>query len=200
MSPSTHQRRIVTAAELATLRGDVTSRLADAAWAWHVPEADKPAVLAFDCGKVTGWASIGQRVARFGSFESETGGPSDDAWGAQVEALVERFVSVDGATLDAGALVVVEDVFLARGPRANPATMAGIAYYVGAVLFAARRHRLPVLRVKPSEWQTKIIGRQRREAGKSASLGIARECFGAAIRNDHMADAALLAWWVRGGA
>lgn len=190
-------RRVVTAAELSQLRGDVTDRLADAEWAWRAPLADRPAILAFDCGKDTGWACINANGFACGGFRSHTGGPGDDGWADELEGKVGSFA--EGVSTAPAALVVVEDVFLARGPKMNPATMAGIAYYVGAVIHEAARWQLPVLRVKPSEWQSKMVGGKRaREQGKLLSIDVARQHYGAAIRNDHMADAALLAAFARG--
>lgn len=188
---------LVTVAELGKLRGDVTALLSDSQWGWHDPRSEKPAVLAFDVGAATGVVRLDVTGVQAWSLKAQ-GGPGDVTWSRRVEELVEYFAA-HARRIAPATLVAIEDCFLARGPRMNPATMAGIAYYVGAVLSAAARHDLAAVRIKPTEWQSKILGKIHRAQGKALSRVRADHEFPGVVRNEHEADASLLALWVRGG-
>lgn len=188
----------VTADEISGFWGDATDYVGKRPLAWHIdPGAARPNILAFDVGKTTGWALLGGSggslpLRSFASFDGR--GVIDAGWCGDVRVamtLLDHLAGVD--------LVVVEDVFLHADPKkSNPVTMAHLAYYVGAVITVASRRNTPVLRVAPSSWQSKMLGKIRRDQGKRLSLLRARKEFGAVITNEHVADAALMALYMAG--
>jgi len=58
----------------------------------------------------------------------------------------------------------------------------------------------PVVRVLATQWQSDLLGKASREAGKQRSIAVARARFTKTkVTSDHEADALLLALWARGG-
>lgn len=189
--PTVHAR------ELRGMSGDVTKHIGHLAWGWHLPGAERPAILAIDTGAVTGWAMFRNdgRFVRGGEIRTADS-RIDTKW---VSALAEVFH--DFLELVGPGLVVVEDVFMLR----NVKTLAHLAMYVGAVVALAADNELPALRIQPPTWQSTILGKaarshgkHRRDQGKAVSLARARSEFGDSITSDHQADAALLGLYVRG--
>lgn len=187
----------VTCSELHRWVGDVTGALEDRPFAWHVdPRAETPAVLAFDCGRETGVALVSPMGKLLLSFLVLGGNRIEQDLTTGIDKAIEAAKQRTNAH---ELLLVVEDVFVLRGKRANPLTMARLAYYVGAVLAAGARAGVPCMRVYPTTWQSRLLGKIRRDQGKAMSLRVARARFGPTITTDHQADAALLALYVRGG-
>jgi hypothetical protein len=194
----------VLAVEISAFPGDATDYVGKRPLAWHLdPREDRPNILAIDVGKTTGWAILHRpgsprivptkgALEAVGSFVGR--GVIDRKWCSEIALATSDLRFIPGHHL-----VVVEDVFLHPNPKkSNPVTMAHLAYYVGAVIALAERLDLPTLRVPASTWQSKLLGRIRRDQGKRLSLLRARQEFGGAITNEHVADAALLGLYVRG--
>lgn len=180
MAPSLAPAGVLTIEELRSLpAGDVTDAVMGRAWAWRTPgwRGARPTVLAIDPGKKTGWASI------VGS--TYVGGTA--AWSARW--FTDRLSKL------APDLVLVEDGFLGRDPRA----FQRLAWQVGAVRALAELGGCRVLRVGPPTWQAAMLGgKSDREAGKAKSLDIARRRVSTGVPDDNAADAALMALWARG--
>lgn len=188
------RRDLVPASRLLALHGDVTEHPDGdpGAWMWRAsPIALAPPVIAIDVGADAAAAVIADDHAHVVPFRF----PALD--GASLEAL-------DDALHDVGErvvrpLFVVEDVFLARGPKANPRTSAGLSRRVGAIVAACAVHG-PVVRVLATQWQSDMLGKASRDAGKRRSLDVARARLPKlAIGSDHESDALCLALWARGG-
>lgn len=187
-------------AALRALVGDITdTALKDGAGWLKDPRLAKPAVLAFDPGATTGWARLTRSHGYMGGSLTRDGKPFLQT----VDDLLTGMFVLGGSTEP--RLVVVEDVFLyqpkdADGKaRSNPKTLSAMARNVGAIIALATLRGLPVWRVLATSWQSKLLGKIRREQGKKLSVAKARALFGASISSDHQADAALLALYARGG-
>lgn len=195
----------VLARELAAFCGDATDYVGKRPLAWHLdPRRERPNILAVDVGRVTGLALMAgshgtPQRADLNALEMADSivgrGVIDRRWCREIELSLRALTFLPGSPL-----VVVEDVFLHPDPKkSNPVTMAHLAYYVGAVISLAEASDLPTLRIPAVTWQSKILGRIRRDQGKRLSLLRARKTFGEfRIKNEHVADAALLALYVRG--
>lgn len=194
-APSIARVQLTPARWLGMVAGDISDL--DLVLEWMVsPLAPAPAVLAFDVGKTIGWARFDATPP--GPFKSYQVGEHRLNGGvshAFTGMLLERITDLCQRNPASPKLVVVEDVFMGK----NAATQAHLAYYVGAVLYAAASRGLPAIRVAPSTWQSKMIGKVRRAQGKKLSLLRARATFPYPITSDHMADAALMGLFMRGG-
>jgi hypothetical protein len=187
---------LVPASRILGLVGDITEAPDGdpQAWLWRSdPRAPAPTVIAVDVGADAAIALLSDARAAVHGF---------------------RFPRLDGGTMhgfrDVGrwlleqklgerVLVVVEDVFQARGPKANPSTSAGLSRRVGALVWGLSNLG-PVCRVLAVQWQSDMIGKATRNAGKQRSLDVARARFpGLGVETDHEADAVLLGLWARGG-
>lgn len=162
-----------------TAIGDVTDQVMGKPWVWRTPGwgGDRPTVLAFDPGATTGWALI----------EGSKYSGGSRVWEA-------RWVRnlIDSSNAD---LIVCEDAFASK----NIASAFSLCRRVGAVIALAELAGLCVARVSPPTWQSSMLGgKNEREAGKALSLAVARRRVSGDIRDDHQADAALLALWARG--
>lgn len=188
----------VRASDLRMMVGDCTERLRHAEWLWRAPLEEKPTIMAVDIGSEGAWAVLSPTGEfRCGTILAERGGDADGEW---IDALCEGYNAIDElAHTDAEgrslSLLVVEDVFMSKSPavHASLARLGGVAIGIGVAELA-----LPAVRISPTSWQSKMIGRVPREQGKAASLARARQEFGALITSDHVADAALLAKWAWG--
>lgn len=203
------------------LSGDLTdSHLRDGAGWLLDPRQPRPAVLAFDPGASTGWGLLTRRAGYKGgtldrsgmtaktfleSVDALLGGFVGMAQGRTVEHFVGVAQPVVCDEIDPARLVVVEDTFLFRprdadgNDKSNPKTLAAMARNVGSIIALATLRGLPCWRVYPNTWQSKLLGKIRRDQGKQLSLARARAHFGMRIENDHQSDAALLALYARGG-
>lgn len=143
------------------------------------------------------------------SVDALLGGFVGMAQGRTVEHFVGVAQPVVCDELDPARLVVVEDTFMYVPSAAKPGhderrgggakTLALMARNVGAIIALATLRGLPVWRVFPATWQSKLLGKVSREQGKELSLRRAQATFGQTIASDHQADASLLALWARGG-
>lgn len=183
----------VTLADFAGHHGDATCLLHDGIesglrpFAWQVdPRIQAPAVLALDLGARSGWcfAERGRYEAGMLPHTSGVRGPWVDALGK----LLARFA----------CLVLVEDAH-PRPINGSTIALQSISRYVGAALALAALNHLPAVRVQASTWQSKILGKHKRDAGKTLAMRTARLHFGGAITSEDVADAACLAIWGRGG-
>lgn len=177
MAPSLAPTGVLTLDELRSMpAGDVTDAVMGRAWAWRTPgwRGARPTVLAIDPGNRVGWAHITTSKTPY------TGGSRDwsDAWCASV--LAESKAD----------LVVCEDAYLGRDPRA----FARLAWMVGTVRAFGRVGGIHVVRVLPPTWQAAMLGgHHARAEGKARSIDVARRRVDPRIRDDHAADAALIA-------
>lgn len=208
----------VTLAELPRLAGDVTDRFRDAAIAWWGEGLRRPAIVAFDVGRVGGYAVVDQHA---GAARLVSCGPIVDlqelgiAWCREVARVIST------VPRDNGALVVIEDTFV--GSRRKPkdgeqrglgdvATAARLSRRVGAIAALATWYGLPSRRVLSAQWAPKMIGsipkamkdtassRPNRAAGKALSYALACKLYPTAlVTSDHIADAILLARFVHSG-
>jgi hypothetical protein len=184
-------------ADLLRHEGDATKHIGDRPFAWHVdPRAERPDVLAFDLAAEGGWFFLGAQRRASGPVIAREA-RIDAAWSAEIDACLERAVasSKDWSRL----LVVVEDTHLGSAAR-TPLAFAAVTRYGAAVSTLCAQRRLTCIRVPAQAWQSRVLGKIRRDQGKTLSLAKARSMFGGAITSDHVADAALLALYVRGRA
>lgn len=73
---------------------------------------------------------------------------------------------------DHGAVIVLEDIFLADRKETNVVTYKSLAVVQGEITREARRHRVPVHLVQAVEWRAKVLssGRGREELKRLAQL------------------------------
>jgi len=183
--------------ELLRLAGDVTKHVGDRPFAWQVdPRVTRPDVLAFDLAAEGAYAYLGARHRAAGDVHAPEA-RIDQGWAARIVALltwaVERSAT-DGQRL----VVVVEDTHLGSAAR-TPLAFAAVTRYGAAVAALCAERGLAMVRVPAQAWQSRILGKIRRDQGKQLSVAVARRRFGGLITTDHVADAALLALFVRGG-
>ncbi len=183
----------ITVQELSQMHGDATDLVGERPFVWTIdPRLDRPNILAIDVGATTGWAILhaSSGFMQKGSFKAGCVGP------IFCFDLGYRFDEL--RRLQGLRLVVIEDVFLHSDPKkSNPQTMAHLAYYVGAVLHHCALHDHPAIRVKPSSWQSKLLGKIRRDQGKRLSVLRAQQEWKVPF-TEHEADAALMGLYVRG--
>lgn len=186
----------VTVNELARRSGDVTKLLDDRGWGWGPLLGERPIVVAIDPGEAAGGCVI-----------SPLGPPPTVS--AIKGPLVHTFVvGVEEAIYDArvrlkhgygsAILVVVEDTHLGSVKKTALAAMA-ISRYVGAVFALAMRCDLAVMRMPAVSWQSKLLGKGKREQLKKLSIARARQYVSRDVSTDHEADAANMAWFVHMG-
>lgn len=188
--------RPLTTSELVGLSGDITEEWAERGSAWGPVLIERPVVVAFDPGAVSGSCVI----------SAEGPAPAVDAIEAGLDNTFAQWAmrklgEANGravASQHRAKLAVVEDVFLHTGSP-NVATSLHLARRVGMLLGLATALGFPVIRVLASSWQGKMFGKVPREQGKKLSIEIARRNVSRAVTNDHTADAANLAWFVHMG-
>lgn len=183
--------------EIAALDGDVTKRIGDRPLAWHVdPRVARPDVLALDLAAAGGWFHLGASYRAAGEVYADEA-RIDRAW---TETIISRLVwSANRAGLDGQKLlVVVEDSHLGSAAR-TPLAFAAVTRYGAAVAALCAERALPMMRVPAQAWQSRVLGKIRRDQGKTLAVAVARRRFGGLITTDNVADAALLAFFVRGG-
>lgn len=206
--------------DLHNLAGDVSDLFGEEAPPWHAPGTHPPVIVAFDVGAEGGAAILDQRGrlrvkrirARFGRIDPE--------WRGQVVDVLEEakaaspFDTFDPETKVrlrrfAGPIVAIEDVFVPRAPR--PGQVGGfgsagsaikVARWGGALVDLATSFGLPAWFVHPTTWQSKILRGAHGRAGPTGTKATSREraeaLFGRPFENEHTADAACLAAYVRG--
>lgn len=180
MAPSLAPAGVLTLDALRAMpAGDITDAVMGRPWSWRTPgwRGARPTVLAIDPGRATGWAVIHASLY--------VGGVRDwsPSWW------------VDRLARTAADVVMVEDSFLGKDPRA----FQRLSWMVGAISVLAELGGHHVVRVSPPTWQSAMLGpSQGRAEGKARSLAIAQRRVDPRIRSDHAADAALLALWARG--
>lgn len=176
--------------------GDVTSAI-DVAPEWHRPGVRKPFVLAFDPGSRTGWALARESGETSTGVIRPKGRRIDTCWADGVRdklSHLRQLSELGGAP----AVVLVEDVFLATGDKANPRTLSVLAFYVGGIVSLAAALSLPVWLVPASKWKAAIVGHApNREIGKERAEAFAR-ARGFASLTEHEAEAVCLATYGRG--
>lgn len=187
----------VTADELRTLSGDITGLLAERGSAWGPLLGQRPAVIAFDVGKFTAYCSLFPLGAP-PEVNAWMGGGIDPVWTRKVQGALDMAVHRVRRGDASALLVAVEDTFVHRASP-NIATASGLSRYVGGVSALAALYGLPVVRVMASSWQGALLGKVRRDQGKQLSIARARQYVSREIHNEHMADAANLAWFVHMG-
>lgn len=95
---------------------------------------------------------------------------------------------------DRGAVLYVEDIFLARRDASNVLAYKRLAEVRGELLRAARMHAVPVVDVSASAWHSAVLGFTRdRAALKTASMEKARAVVGGKDLTEHEADAVCIA-------
>ena len=97
---------------------------------------------------------------------------------------------------DRGAIIYLEDIFLAQGAKANVRGFKSMAEVQGEIKQAARKSQVPLVGVMATSWQSDILGLTRgREKLKEASLAHAAKVFPTPGRmlSDHEADAICIA-------
>lgn len=185
-------------AELLKRDGDVTKYLGDRPFAWHVdPRCERPDVLALDIAAEGGWFFLGAKRRLAGEVNAKEA-RVDGAWCMAIDTIVHRArdaVYEDGTKL----LVVVEDTHLGSAHR-TPLAFAAVTRYGGAIAMVCADQGATMIRVPAQAWQSRVLGKIRRDQGKTLSVATARHRFGGAITSDHVADASLLALYVRGAA
>lgn len=192
--------RTVHARDVRRMSGDVTESVRGASWGWWNPDGERISVLAIDIGKHAGWCVIDEvGISYHGEFKTRGGTEPDDAWIKGVSnaiTVLDDVASIDSDGVSS-SLFVVEDVFL----KNDVSALAALARKQGVATGVAYEiMQLPVIRVAPISWQSKMLGpKHLRAAGKRESIARARAEFGEIIANEHMADAALMAKWVWGG-
>lgn len=188
----------VTLDEILSRDGDVTKHLGDRPLRWHVdPRESPPDVLALDLAALGGWFYLGARSRAAGVIIAEEA-RIDSAWTmalGSVLTMAANRAGLDGQRL----LVVCEDTNLGSAAR-TPLAFAAVTRYGSAAATLCAERRLTLIRVVASEWQRRVLGKYPREQGKALSLARARREFGGAITTDDVADASLLALYVRGRA
>lgn len=182
--------------ELIARDGDVTKHLGDRPLLWHVDmRAERPDVLALDLAAEGGWFFLGRERREPGIVNAEDS-RIESEWCRAIAVIVDRATN-HASIARTKLLVVVEDTNL--GSAANtPYAFAAITRYGAAVATIAAQRRLAMIRVPASTWQSRVLGKIRRDQGKALSLAVARQRFGAAITTNNVSDAALLALYVRG--
>jgi hypothetical protein len=183
-------------AELLTHEGDATKHLGDRPFAWHVdPRAERPDVLAFDLAAEGGWFYLGA-VRREAGIIDAANARIDGPWSRRVQSVVERGRLLADMS-ERKLLVIAEDTHLGSAQR-TPYAFAAVTRYGAGVAFACAQAGLTMIRVPAQTWQSRILGKIRRDQGKVMSMKVAQSNFGGSITSDHIADASLLALWVRG--
>lgn len=186
----------VTLDDLLRHDGDATKHYDVAPCMWHLnPTLPRPDVLSLDLAAAGGWFYLGAKYRAAGEVNAKEA-RIDRAW---TTTIAERLTwssnraGVDGQRL----LVVVEDTHLGSAAR-TPLAFAAVTRYGAAVAALCAERGLTMIRVPAQAWQTRVLGKIRRDQGKELSLAAARRRFGSSITSDHVADAALLALFVRG--
>lgn len=188
----------VTLDELLERDGDVTKHLGDRPFAWHVDlRQPAPDVLALDLAAAGGWFYLGGKRRDAGVINAKEA-RIDSAWTTALGSVLTMAANRSG--LDGTrVLVACEDTQLGSAAR-TPLAFAAITRYGAAAATLCAERRLTMVRVTAADWQRRILGKIRREQGKTLSLLRARKEFGACITNDNVSDASLLALFVRGRA
>lgn len=176
--------------EIDQYAGDVTSLVGRRPLAWQVdPRRPRPPILALDIAASGGWCALGDGGYRAGKLVTKAG--ITYGWAQALEDILST-------QTPHASLILVEDTHLGSAHRTPLAAMA-VSRYVGAVVAIAALAGFPVLRVQASVWQSKVLGKHKRDAGKTLAWQTARLHFGGAITSEDVADAACLALWARGG-
>jgi len=189
---------LVPASRILGLVGDVTEAPDGdpQAWLWRSDQrAPAPRVISVDVGADAAIAVIDDGGAhvlgfRFPRLDADTMYGFRDVW---------KWLNALPGPTPARSLVVVEDSFAGMTGRANPKVKASLDRRIGAFVWTLAGLG-PVCRVLAVQWQSDMIGRATRDAGKQRSLDVARARFpGLGVETDHEADAVLLGLWARGG-
>lgn len=184
--------------DLRRLSGDVTHLLSPALGrrpGWYATPRDVPYVLAVDVGATTGWATIAPNGA-IDAGELVDRHQLGDEWSYALAARVRR-AYLDARELGAALVVVLEDCFL-HTEHPNPQATISLARRIGFVAGVAIGLRVPTWRVPARSWQSRLIGRLPRDAGKARAVERVAEITGDWPSSDHVADAILLAIYARG--
>jgi len=140
-------------------------------------------LLALDSATTTGWASLdGERLTGHGVVD------------AGDLLRLDAFASIACRT-DRPDLVVIEDNFVMRGPKANPNTMKILSRIVGAWQLAFAVRGVPTEVVLPGVWQKGVLGQLTKGGTKRAAALWVRATFGIVVSED-AADAIGLGTWV----
>ena len=197
--------------------GDVTAYVGKRPLAWHAdPRAVRPDVLALDVAARSGWACLADGGCQCPPICGACDGAAhcldhcrrrgiirqcghlvrtqdvSDEWVAEQDAVI--------ASADTGGMLVLVESSSVGWAGRRPVPALSVERYVGAALALCARRGIPALRVVASQWQTAILGRHRREAGKALALAAAKRVMGAIeVASEDVADAVCLALWGRGG-
>jgi hypothetical protein len=169
--------------------GDRTGVVGKRPFAWQVdPAYGPPAILALDVAARSGWCAIGVSGRHLAGTLPHVEGVNEK-WCRALDDVLRTFVG----------LVLIETGSPGFAGRL-PIPALAVERYVGAALGLCALRGLPAVRVMASTWQTAILGRHRRAAGKALAMAVAKKHFGdSAITTEDVADAACLALWGRGG-
>jgi Holliday junction resolvasome RuvABC endonuclease subunit len=140
-------------------------------------------ILALDSATTTGWADLaGEKLVASGAVN--------------VGDLLrlDAFASYICARRRPD-LVVVEDNFVMRGPKANPNTMKILSRIVGAWLLAFTVRGVPTEVILPGVWQNGVLGSLTKLGTKRAAAIWVQATYGITVSED-AADAIGLATWV----
>ena len=141
-------------------------------------------ILGLDSATCTGWGLLdeGERLAGHGTVDA-----SDLL---RVDAFAARICSTQRPDL-----VVIEDNFVMRGPKANPNTMKILSRIVGAWLLAFAVRGVPTEVVLPGVWQKGVLGQLTKGGTKRAAALWVQATFGITVPED-AADGIGIATWV----
>jgi len=186
--PPARAPRPVHWAELWPGGGDRTGVVGKRPFVWQANPAEAPpAILALDVAARSGWCSIGVSGRYLAGTLPHVDGVTEK-WARALDAVLSGFVG----------LVLIETGSPGFAGR-RPIPALAVERYVGAALGLCALRGLPAVRVMASTWQSKILGKHKRAAGKALALQVARHHFGGAVTSEDVADAACLALWGRGG-
>jgi hypothetical protein len=177
-----------------SLRGDITA-VGSLPGEWHRrSRLDWPTVLSFDVGRESAWCILSPDAPPI--LKRFEGGTIGADFTREVREALD-IAKARAAGSNSPLLVACEDVFVARAAP-NIAVSLHLARQVGAIVGICAEDAA-IVRVLARQWQAAVLGSIRRDQGKKLSVLVARQRISRDIASDHVADAALLALYVRGG-
>ena len=128
------------------------------------------------------------RVLRVGTLDrADSRGRILPGYDAALTAFMRR-------AQETGAVVYVEDIYLAGRNAGSVAGFKSLAQVQGEILRVARQHSVPVVLVAASTWHSSMLGFTKgRESLKAAAQTKARELTGRDDLSEHEADAVCIA-------
>jgi hypothetical protein len=145
--------------------------------------------LGVDSATKTGLAMVKFENGRFSIVETRLANvrePLDATVGFSLDSLLEL-----------RAFVAMETPYIARGTKANPATLLKLARIFGWWEYSFALTRVPVLQVSAHAWQSSVLGvgpRVPRIKRKEAAIVFCMRMFKVELSSDE-ADAACIAYW-----